>query len=94
MALIDDIKKELRVSSTAFDTEITDLISSAKLDLGISGLDIIIETDDLVKRAIALYCKAHFGYDNKDADRLILSYKSLKEHLSISSTYHTYTEIV
>jgi len=94
MALIDDIKKELRVSSTAFDTEIADLIAGAKLDLGISGLDTIIETDALIKRAIALYCKAHFGYDNKDADRLIESYVSLKEHLSISSDYHTYTEII
>ncbi len=93
MALIDDIKKVLRVTTASFDTEITDLISAAKLDLGISGIDSIDELDALVKRAITLYCKVNFGYDNPDADRLTESYISLKQHLSISSDYHTYEVI-
>ena len=90
MALIDDIKKVLRVTTTSFDTEITDLINAAKLDLDITGVDTIVETDALVKRAITLYCKANFGYDNIDADRLAQSYLSLKQHLSVSADYHTY----
>lgn len=92
MALIDDVKGALRVSATAFDTEISDLISAAKADLDLSGLDTVLESDPLVKRAIILYCKANFGYDNKDADRLAESYHSLKEHLAISADYHTYPE--
>ncbi len=87
MALIDDIKKVLRISSNAFDTEVTDLIEAAKIDLRISGVDVIDETDALIKRAISIYCKANFGYDNADADRLIESYQSLKQHLAISSDY-------
>ena len=87
MALIDDVKKVLRISSDAFDTEVTDLIEAAKIDLRISGVDVIVETDALIKRAISIYCKANFGYDNADADRLIESYQSLKQHLAVSSDY-------
>lgn len=90
MALIDDVKLALRVTSTAFDAEIYDLIEASKTDLSIAGVDSIIETDPLIKRAIITYCKAYFGYDNPDADRFAESYKSLKIHLAISSDYHIY----
>ena len=93
MALIDDVKQVLRVSTTAMDTEITDLIEACKLDLGISGLDTIQDTDPLIKRAIMTYCKANFGYDNPDAERLNESYVMLKKHLAISSDYHNYPVI-
>ena len=90
MALIDDVKKALRITSLAFDTEVTDLINAAKADLTLSGVDTLVETDPLIKRAIITYCKAHFGYDNPDALRLMESYESLKKHLVISTDYHTY----
>lgn len=96
MALLDDVKDALRVKSTAMDTEITNLIDACKKDLKISGIDIMeevdIEPDPLVKRAIITYCKANFGYDNPDAERLAESYSSLKNHLAISADYHTYPE--
>jgi len=88
--LINDVKVALRVTNEAMDSEIADLIEACKSDLGISGVDMVIETDPLIKRAIITYCKAYFGYDNPDADRLIGSYQSLKNHLAISSDYHTY----
>jgi uncharacterized phage protein (predicted DNA packaging) len=89
MALLDDVKKTLRVSNVAHDTEITDLIESAKADLKISGIDVslIVDTDPLIKRAIQLYCKAHFGYDNPDAEKFMNSYWSLKTHLMLSGDY-------
>jgi hypothetical protein len=92
MALIDDIKAVLRITSTAFNTEITDLIASAKADLGLSGVldDNIIDADALIKRAIITYCKANFGWDNPDADRLMESYNMLKNHLSLSCDYAYY----
>ena len=93
MALIDDIKKSLRVTSASFNTEITDLIAAGKLDLGLSGVDSLVETDPLIKRALTIYCKAHFGYDNADADRLARAYDLLKSHLSISTDYHNYPEV-
>ena len=43
--------------------------------------------DPLLKRAITLYCKGHFGYDNPDAERFVASYEKLRDHLSLSSDY-------
>lgn len=89
MALLDDTKKALRVSNAAHDTEITDLINAAKKDLQITGLeeDVILDNDALIKRAIITYCKAYFGYDNKDSDKFIQAYESLKMHLVLSGDY-------
>ena len=40
MVLLDDVKRELRISSTAFDGEVLDLIESAKMDLIQSGINV------------------------------------------------------
>ena len=42
MALLDDVKMALRITTQAYDSELTDLIESAKLDLGIAGVIIPI----------------------------------------------------
>jgi hypothetical protein len=87
MALIDEMKQALRITSTAYNGEIADLILAAKADLGICGLLAIAESDALIKRAITLYCKANFGFSNPDADRLQQSYEMLRNHLSLSIDY-------
>lgn len=48
--------------------------------------------DPLIKRAITLYCKGHFGYDNPDAEKFIASYEKLRDHLSLSSDYQVVVE--
>lgn len=87
--LLDDVKTALRVSGTALDTEIQDLIDAAKADLQLSGVhaDKIIDPDPLIKRAVIVYCKAHFGWDNPEADRFAKSYDMLKQHLTLSTEY-------
>ncbi|MBD0381289.1 head-tail connector protein [Paenibacillus sedimenti] len=90
--LLNDIKRVLRISeaNTAFDTEITDLIEAARHDLFLSGVlssKVNSDTDPLIKRAVSVYVKANFGYDNPDADRLRMSYESLKAHLTLSQEY-------
>lgn len=89
MALLDDVKQALRISNVAYNTEITDLIESAKKDLQITGIpiEVILDTDPLIKRAITLYCKANYGYNNPDADRLLKAFDSLKTHLCLSGDY-------
>lgn len=89
MALIDDVKKVLRVTVNNFDTEITDLIDAAKADLELSGVLAakITDGDKLIKRALMTYVKAHFGYDNPDADKLKSAYDMLKAHLTLSAEY-------
>jgi len=93
MSLVS-IKAALRIGSTtdAYDDEIDDLINAAKADLALAG---VVEakldgTDSLVRRAITAYCKAHFGWNNPDAERLQVAYEMLKKHLSLSADYRGY----
>lgn len=87
MALLDDVKLSLRITSSAFNTEVQDLISECKSDLELAGLLSVVETDPLVKRAIKAYCKANFGLDNKDSEKYMQSYESLKNKLSMTGKY-------
>lgn len=88
--MLNDIKDSLRVNGDDLDTEIQDLIDSAKADLILSGVNKnkVIDTDPLIKRVVILYCKAHFGYeDPKLSERFQESYISLKHHLTLSAEY-------
>lgn len=87
MALIDDVKLALRITSADFDSEVQALIDAGMADLTLSGVVNPLETDPLIKRAIITYCKAHFGYDNPEADRFQRSYDLLKMHLALSTEY-------
>lgn len=86
--MLNDIKTSLRINNTVFDNEVNDLIEAAKIDLGISGVNKITDIDPLIKRAITLYVKANFGWDNPDAERLQQSYVMLKQHLALSGGYN------
>lgn len=88
--MLQDIKDALRVNGDELDDEILDLIESAKADLLLSGVnkEKIVDTDPLIKRAIIVYCKANFGYDDVNiAERFEQSYISLKHHLTLSTEY-------
>jgi len=89
MAILDDVKVALRIAATntAFDGEVGDLIDAATGDLALAGIISNDNTDPLIKRAIITYCKAHYGYDNPDAERFLQSYLMLKMHLSLSVDY-------
>lgn len=92
MAILESVKTSLRISQSnqAFDNEINDLIAAARDDLRISGVLLSKVNDDedsLIKRAITVYCKANFGFDNPDAEKLTNSYDMLKAHLTLSQEY-------
>ena len=86
--MLDSIKLSLRIRNTAFDSEILDLIDAANKDLNIAGVLLKDDYDPLIQRAITLYVKANFGWDNPDAERLQQSYLMLKQHLSLSGDYN------
>jgi hypothetical protein len=86
MALIDDVKMSLRIKNAAYDTDIQDLIDACKVDLSISGVEIIDEAEPLTTQAIKLYCKANFGYD-ENSDKFKQAYESLKVVMALSSDY-------
>lgn len=92
--MLNDVKSALRVDGDDLDTEIQELIDAAKADLQLSGVhkDKLVDTDPLIKRAVIVYCKANFGYeDPKLTERFHQSYISLKHHLTLSAEY---TEVV
>lgn len=88
--MLEAVKTSLRVNGMDLDEEIQDLIEAAETDLVLSGVKIekIDETDPLIKRAVIIYCKAHFGYEDvKMSERFEQAYISLKQHLTLSQEY-------
>lgn len=85
--MLDSIRKALRISSSAFDDEIEDLIDEAVRDLETSGIVNISLDDALISKAIKTYCKANFGIDNKDSEKYQESYESIKNKLALCGDY-------
>jgi uncharacterized phage protein (predicted DNA packaging) len=88
--VLNEIKLALRVTHSAFDTDVLELIEEARADLMLSGISSVKaedDTDPLIKRAVKTYCKANFGFDNPDAERLQQSYEMIKQHLSLAGDY-------
>ena len=84
--MLEQVKLALRISTTAYDSELTYLIEAARLDLGIAGAVLPDELDALVQRAIITYCKMSFGLP-EDYDRLKKSYDEQKAQLSTATGY-------
>ena len=86
--MLEKIKLALRIKTNKLDEEIQDLIEACKIDLSISGVKKINETDPIIIRAITLYCKANFGLDNKDSEKYNNSYELLKMSLKMCGDYN------
>lgn len=93
MAMLDDVKIALRVTTNAYDNELNSLIESAKLDLNVAG--VLTDTlDDVVKTAIKTYCKLNFGTPNSATfDYLKKSYDEQKAQLSNATGYTDYSMV-
>jgi len=89
--MLDQVKMALRIKTNVYDSELTYLIAAAKLDLGIAGVVLPGELDELVTRAIITYCKLSFGIP-EDYDRLKLSYDEQKAQLSTATGYTDWGE--
>lgn len=91
--LLTKVKLALRITTTAFDTEITDIILAALDDLGIAGVIHGVTTtsttfEPLVIRAVTTYAKLHFGdIDTAEYDRLKLSYDEQKAQMSMATGF-------
>lgn len=87
LTMLQKAKTALRVSTNAFDNEISDLIDAACGDLGIVGVTATSTTTDaLLTRAIITYCRVNFGSPD-DYDRLKASYDEQKAQLITASGY-------
>lgn len=88
--MLDKVKLALRITTNAFDSELTSLIAAAKLDLGIAGVEVPTTLDDIVELAIITYCKCNFG-EPDNYDRLKASYDEQKAQLSMATGYTVWT---
>ena len=84
--MLEKVKLALRISTDKYNSELNDLIESAKLDLGIAGVVVPTTIDALVTKAIITYCKMSFGLP-EDYDQLKRSYDEQKAQLSNASGY-------
>lgn len=84
--MLNKVKLALRITNSAYDSEIKDLINACKKELELAGIapSNITNTDEMIIQAVINYCKAYFGYDNADAERYIKSYESLKAFLCLN----------
>lgn len=94
MALLDKVKVACRVTSTAYDDELTDLISAAFADIGIADVKASLLVEDnilpLVQRAVITYCKLNFGFvqlEEHQYNRLKESYDEQKAQMLMNSQY-------
>ena len=83
------VKLALRITTDSFDSEITDLISAAELDLGVAGVNVPATLDSIVTQAIITYCKMNFGQPD-EYDRLKKSYDEQKAQLATCTGYTTW----
>lgn len=84
--MLNKVKMALRITTSAYDDELMDLIEAAQLDLGIAGVVVPNQIDAIVSRAIITYCKMSFGLP-EDYDRLKASYDEQKAQLSNATGY-------
>lgn len=92
MALLDKVKTACRVASNAYDEELTDLIESGLVDMGITDIKSAVltdtDTDPLIRKAVITYCRMNFGYQDELAyNRLKASYDEQKSQLLMSGRY-------
>lgn len=86
MATLDKVKTRLRITTTAFDVELVDLIAAAEADLGIAGVIVPDTLDEICLMAVSTYCKMNFGLP-EDYDRLKRSYDEQKAQLVTATGY-------
>lgn len=90
-ALIQSAKMAGRITTDFYDLEVERLLKAAMLDMGVAGVVIPSEVDDLVRQAAITYFLMNFGQP-ENYDRLKASYDEQKAQLSTKTGYTTWTE--
>lgn len=92
--MLDRVKLALQIADSVFDTELSELIDAAVIDLNIAGVrgDRVSSTttDAIVVRAIISYCVYQFELSHGNLDRanaLKVAYDEQKAQLSMATNY-------
>ena len=97
MALLDEMRMRVRVTTDLTDAEIEGEIYAAIADMRRCGVkDELLDAEDphpLVKHAVALYCKAYYGYDNNEREQFVKAYeRTLCDLLNSKSNEYLFPE--
>ena len=92
--MLNKVKLALLISTNDFDTELTDLIGAAFIDLNIGDVDpdvtVIETTDPAIIRAVCSYCGYQFELMHGTLQRseaFKKSYDEQKAQLSMATNY-------
>lgn len=85
-SLISAAKLAGRITTDAYDTQISSLLDASLLDMGVAGVTLLPPLDALVQQAAITYFLMHFGQPD-EYDRLKKSYDEQKAQLSMCSSY-------
>lgn len=83
--ILEMCKVSLRMTTDAYDDELTTYINAALLDLGIAGV-VYSSLDELVQKAIVTYVRMSFG-NPPNYDKLKAAYDEQKAQLQTASGY-------
>lgn len=84
--LISAAKMAGRITTDAYDVQVSGLLSAALLDLGVAGVEVPEELDALVTQAAVTYFLVNFGAP-EEYDRLKRSYDEQKAQLATCTGY-------
>ena len=94
MALLDKVKLSLLITTTDFDSELTDLIGAAFVDLNIGNVDpditVSSTTDPAIIRAVCTYCGYQFEMLHGSVERsqaFKKSYDEQKAQMGMATGY-------
>lgn len=85
-SLIEKAKLAARITTEAFDEQISDLLDTAMLDMGVAGVEVPESADLLISQAAITYFLMHFGQPD-EYDRLKRSYDEQKAQLATCTGY-------
>lgn len=94
-ALLAKAKTTLRITTTAFDEEITDIINAGIQNLITRGVIVSTESgslDPMVLRALMTYVRAMFG-EPSDPERLHASYNEQLGQLMTTTGYTNWGDV-
>ena len=84
--MLEQIRRALRLTTTAYDEEILSLQQAALLDLQATAGVVTESMDPLILRAVITYVRMHFGTPENYA-QLKASYDEQKAQLMMCSNY-------
>ena len=85
--MLEKVKAALRITTTAFDADLNQLIDAAMGDLGIAGVYTAAD-DPLIVRAVCTYCAMNrISIDSSQRDWLKRSYDEQKAQLQTATGY-------